>query len=133
MSTLTRAHDARDDGVGDGAISGKALVRRLRSEAVRAWSDALGDSTACALAKSGRSYPAGKFHEGRAAALGELLHLVANDATRGQVLAAAATLREAWLHRMQLGGRANREWESYRAGGAQVLAELDAPGRLDIP
>lgn len=105
---------------------GKASVKRRRAEAVQAWSASLGDVTACAIAKDGGSYPAGKFHEGRVAALGELMRRLDDASTPGQVVESAAALAEEWEGRVQPGAGASREWESYRAGGVQALQELAA-------
>ncbi|MGR0318655.1 hypothetical protein [Agromyces sp. ZXT2-3] len=114
---------------------GREDVRGLRAAAAQAWADTMGDATSCALAKDGRSYPAGKYHEGRTAALGELLRALPSDASgrrvaaelsdaSGQTVAAlAASLADEWAaHPVPKG--AGRDWESYRAGGAHALAEL---------
>ncbi len=99
-------------------------VARLRAEAIRAWSDALGDSTACALTKSGRSFPAAKFHEGRVAALGEMLRGLRDDPPPGRVSELISTLGESWEGRSQPGTNNGGEWASYRAGGLEALREL---------
>ena len=101
-------------------------MRALRAEAVQAWSATMGDATSCALAKDGRSYPAGKYHEGRVAALGELMRGLTVDADAADAVAVARRLAVAWEARAQPGGGANREWESYRAGGVHALRELAA-------
>ena len=84
----------------------------------------LGDTTACAIAKDGRSYPAGKFHEGRIAALGELLRRIDADASAQKIADAAGELRADWEGRPMPGAGESRDWESYRAGGVQALGEL---------
>ena len=84
----------------------------------------LGDTTACAIAKDGRSYPAGKFHEGRIAALGELLRRIDADSSAERIADAAAELRADWERRPMPGAGESRDWESYRAGGVQALGEL---------
>jgi hypothetical protein len=104
----------------------KHRVVRLRAEAIRAWSDALGDSTACALTKSGRSFPAAKFHEGRVAAVGELLRSLRDDPSPNRISELAATLGESWERRPQPRTDAGGEWASYRAGGLEALRELGA-------
>ncbi|WP_430646735.1 hypothetical protein [Agromyces sp. GXS1127] len=100
-------------------------LRALRASAAAAWSETMGDTTSCALAKDGRSHPAGKFHEGRVAALGELLRACPADATGQAVTALAASLADEWVSRVMPGG-GSREWESYRAGGVEVLREVAA-------
>ncbi|MGR0218745.1 hypothetical protein [Agromyces sp. ZXT2-6] len=108
-------------------VLSRAAVRAMRAEAVQAWSATMGDATSCALAKDGRSYPAGKYHEGRVAALGELMRRLTPDSDAAEALAAARELADAWSSRVQPGGGANREWESYRAGGVHALAEVAEP------
>lgn len=83
----------------------------------------MGDATSCALAKDGRSYPAGKYHEGRVAALGEVMRRLTADSDAAEAVAAARGLADAWEARVQPGA-ASREWESYRAGGVHALREL---------
>ncbi|MRX43705.1 hypothetical protein [Agromyces kandeliae] len=85
----------------------------------------MGDATSCALAKDGRSHPAGKFHEGRTAALGELLRACPADAPGSTIVALAASLAEQWRGRTAPGG-GSRDWESYRAGGLDALAAVAA-------
>lgn len=99
-------------------------VARLRAEAIRAWSDALGDSSACALTKSGRSFPAAKFHEGRVAALGEMLRGLRDDPPPSRISELVTTLRESWEGRQQPRADGGGEWASYRAGGLEALREL---------
>ena len=100
-------------------------VRHRRAEAAQAWSDALGDATSCTLAKDGRSHPTAKFHEGRTAALGELLRRLGPgaDADPGAIEAAAVTLGAAWTARILPGG-GDRDWDAYRAGGVEALRAL---------
>ncbi len=102
----------------------KAQLARLRADAIHAWSDALGDSSACALTKSGRSFPAGKFHEGRVAALGELLRAIHDDSPPARIAEAIATLRASWEARPEPRTDTTGEWASYRAGGIEALREL---------
>lgn len=107
----------------DGRLD-RAAVQRRRREAAEEWSVLLGDTTACAIAKDGRSYPAGKFHEGRVAALGELLRRIDAESTEAQIVDAATGLRADWEHRPLPGAGESRDWESYRAGGVQALGEF---------
>jgi hypothetical protein len=102
----------------------RAEVKRRRLAAAEELSMLLGDTTACAIAKDGRSYPAGKFHEGRIAALGELLRRIDADASAEKIADAAGELRADWERRPMPGAGESRDWESYRAGGVQALGEL---------
>lgn len=96
-------------------------VRAARMKAATAHAQLLGNESACALAKNGTSFPAGKFWEGKTAALGELYR----TATDGDVPAAAARLIETWRTRPAVGP--TREAEAYRAGGLEALAEFAGP------
>ncbi|HEX6955059.1 MAG TPA: hypothetical protein VF156_09300 [Agromyces sp.] len=102
----------------------RETVRALRAEAARAWAADMGDATSCALAKDGRSYPAGKYHEGRVAALGDVMRRLTADSDAAEAVAAARGLADAWEARVPPGAVADREWESYRAGGVHALREL---------
>lgn len=90
-------------------------VRAARLRAAEAHATLLGERSACALAKSGRSHPAAKFWEGQTAALGELLRTHADDLTT-----AAVRLHATWVTRPVPGDP--RDAEAYRAGGLEALA-----------
>ncbi|HHV22920.1 MAG TPA: hypothetical protein GXZ30_15520 [Propionibacterium sp.] len=92
-------------------------VRAARRAAVEAHAQLLGNDSACALAKSGQSYPAAKFWEGQTAALGELLRTTTNH-----LGAEAARLQDVWATRRIPGNE--REAEAYRAGGLEALARF---------
>lgn len=94
-------------------------LRLLRDQASQAWSALLGDSTACTLAKSGRSHPAAKYHEGRAVALGELLRTIRALPAAESQLAAFSTVRERWVRMTATAEGA--DWRAYAAGGADAL------------
>lgn len=102
----------------------RADVKRRRLDAAQDLTVLLGDTTACAIAKDGRSYPAGKFHEGRVAALSELLRRSRAESTAQQIADAAAELHADWERRPMPGAGESRDWESYRAGGVQALGEF---------
>lgn len=96
-----------------------AGVRAARLRAATAHAQLIGDASACALSKAGRSFPAGKFWEGQTAALGELLRSKVPD---DEVAAEAARLHAVWAKRPVPGNE--REAEAYRAGGLEALAGL---------
>jgi hypothetical protein len=101
--------------------SARDEVRRRRAEATEAWAATMGDATSCALAKDGRSYPAGKYHEGRVAALGELLRRLDPETDAAAAASVANELSADWAARVLPGGGENRDWESYRAGAVHEL------------
>jgi hypothetical protein len=104
--------------------SARDEVRRRRAEATEAWAATMGDATSCALAKDGRSYPAGKYHEGRVAALGELMRRLDPGTDAAGAAVVARELSVDWVARVLPGGGENRDWESYRAGAVHALAEF---------
>jgi hypothetical protein len=104
--------------------SARDEVRRRRAEATEAWAATMGDATSCALAKDGRSYPAGKYHEGRVAALGELLRRLDPGTDAAGVAVVARELSVDWVARVLPGGGENRDWESYRAGAVHELGAI---------
>lgn len=119
-----RRHAAAEPEVPPLRPSARDEVRRLRTEATEAWAATMGDSTSCALAKDGRSYPAGKYHEGRVAALGELMRPLDAETDAAHAASVARELSADWAARVLPGAGENRDWESYRAGGVAALAEF---------
>jgi len=111
--------------VGDPRLTKAGLVQ-ARVQAAQDWSLALGDSTSCAETKEGRAHPAGKFHEGRVAALSELSRDIADDCDAGRIIAGAAVVRMRWAGRVRPGARRDRDWDAYRAGGIQAMTEINA-------
>lgn len=102
-----------------------ADVQAARVQAANSHAALIGDTSACAISKSGKSFPAGKFWEGQTAALSELLRAKPAD-----VAAEAARLHELWAVRPVPGNP--REAESYRAGGLEALSGLLAgPAQID--
>lgn len=107
----------------------KDAATRRRREALAQWQHIGAGASACALAKSGVSFPAAKLAEGRVAALGELLRALkksGSDDPRDH-LRETETLRDRWVAERDGGdaGR-SRDWEAYRTGGAEELEELAA-------
>ncbi|TFC54183.1 hypothetical protein E3O62_16000 [Cryobacterium sp. TMT2-15-1] len=99
-------------------------ILSVRTHAAHEWSLLLGGTTSCALAKDGRSYPAAKFQEGRVAALGELLRRITDDTAARQVEAEATAVKARWADQGMPCSRQDRDWEAYRAGGIQAMAEI---------
>lgn len=103
-------------------------IRQERAAAAAVMTALGGTSSACAMGRNGQSFPAYKYHEGKAAALGRLGRGLRSAATDPQGVIAAEV--EDW--RRQVTGRAGtgRDWEAYAAGGldaAQAVAGwLDA-------
>ncbi|MEJ5919989.1 MULTISPECIES: hypothetical protein [unclassified Corynebacterium] len=101
-----------------------------RKAALEQW-QGLGGASACALAKSGISFPAGKMAEGRVAALGELVRALRRQAREGDVSVAqerdiASSIRNEWVEKLQASNPAelSKDWRAYLTGGADELDEI---------
>lgn len=100
-----------------------ALVQRNRLAAVEAMTVIAGTSSACAIARDGGSFPAYKFHEGRAAALGSL----ARGLRRGEQGASdlVAELGRQWRGEVERRADQSRDWQAYAAGGLDAVREIE--------
>ncbi|MFN2320426.1 MAG: hypothetical protein ABR500_12210 [Dermatophilaceae bacterium] len=98
-------------------------VHRNRVAAVESMTVLAGASSACAIARDGGSFPAYKFHEGRAAALGAL----ARGLRRGERSAAdlVADLGRQWRAEVELRADQSRDWQAYAAGGLDAVREIE--------
>jgi len=94
------------------------LARTGADGALRELTALAGGASLCAIGRSGESFPAVKYHEGRLAAFGEATRALDRGADQADVEA----LRDTWarLRRDAPPG----EWAAYRAGGADALSEL---------
>jgi len=72
----------------------------------------------CAIARSGESFPAAKYHEGRMAAFSEAARLLRRDGSPAGVERIAVSWRER-LDRAPAG-----DWRAYWSGGVDALTEL---------
>lgn len=100
-----------------------ALVQRNRLAAVEAMTVIAGTSSACAIARDGGSFPAYKFHEGRAAALGSL----ARGLRRGEQGTSdlVAELGRRWRGEVERRADQSRDWQAYAAGGLDAVREIE--------
>lgn len=99
-----------------------AYLAAMRRDAASAMTGLSGDVSACALAKDGRSFPAYKFHEGRAAALGELARRLRRDGA--DTASAIDRTVNVWQERQRLAESRGRDWQAYTAGGVDALEAL---------
>jgi hypothetical protein len=93
----------------------------LRREAVEHLTLLAGTASMCALARSGRSFPAAKYHEGRQAAATQVLRDL-RDGTAAAV--ALAARRETWARTLTDAEGRGGDWVAYATGGLDALAEL---------
>ena len=80
-----------------------ARATALRQDAVRHLTLLAGDASMCAIGRSGRSFPAAKYHEGRQAAAGQVRRALRADASVGP--AVLDPLREEWTRTLDSAGR----------------------------
>jgi hypothetical protein len=97
-----------------------AVVERLEQSALADLAAATGDTSLCALARSGRSHPAAKFHEGAARALADVRRGL-RRADGGGVGAVSAQVRKRWLADQEAMASRGRDWAAYYAGGLDAL------------
>ena len=127
------------------------VATEVRLDATRHLAALAGDASMCAIGRSGRSFPAAKYHEGRQAASGQVRRMLrraaaggasaeagahlaaaASAEAAGAQLAAAASAEAAVLAdvtsewRAMLDDAASKgpDWVAYASGGLDALAEL---------
>lgn len=94
----------------------QTYVTEQRHRAASAMAELSGNTSACAMGRAGRSFPAYKYHEGATAALGVLARRLRRD---GDV--DPAGLVSSVLPEWQTPGGEGRDWEAYTAGGREAL------------
>lgn len=101
-------------------------MRLTRSIAAEEWSVSLGEERSCDLSRNGRSHPAAKSHEGRVAALGELLRVIADDVGPVTLACQAAGVKARWVAQARTRARRDADWEAYHASGIRAMDEVVA-------
>lgn len=101
-----------------------ARAQSAREEAALAMARLGGSTSACAMAKDGRSFPAYKYHEGRAAALGTLVRRLTRSDGRG-ARELARSLVEEWARDAERWNGHGRDWEAYTAGGLDAARTVE--------
>ena len=91
----------------------------VRADAVRHLTVLAGDASMCAIGRSGRSFPAAKYHEGRQSAASQVRRV----ARTGQLSGLTAVLDE-WQRTMTHAQAKGPDWVAYASGGADALAEI---------
>ena len=103
----------------DEAIAGLAHAASAGAEAaVGQLTELAGGRSMCAIARSGESFPAAKYHEGRWAAFTEAARQLRRGGTRLEI----EQLRESWRERRD--AAPTGDWRAYRSGGVDALSEL---------
>ena len=93
------------------------LVDRVIEAAERRLKDAAGDQSLCAIGRSGRSYPAVKYHEGAVATLVS----VRSKLKAGTTLAGALDAARSGLARLGHLAQQSPDWAAYQAGGLEAI------------
>ncbi len=83
-----------------------------------------GDTSACARAKDGQSFPAYKFHEGRVTALGQLVRQLRTPGEEVAGVVAEAAAR--WQQEVDRCSSRGRDWQAYAAGGLDAIRSLES-------
>jgi hypothetical protein len=100
-----------------------AEVRSREEAATTALAQAAGNTSLCALSRSGASHPAVKFHEGAAAALAQVRRLLTRQADT-PAAAAIDAVRDDWNDQNAALAQRSRDWAAYHAGGLEALDAL---------
>jgi hypothetical protein len=106
-----------------GQVDLLAEVRRREEAATTALARAAGNTSLCALSRSGASHPAVKFHEGAAAALAQVRRLLTRQ-TDAPSAGAIDAVREDWNDQNAALAQRSRDWAAYHAGGLEALDGL---------
>ena len=85
---------------------------------------AAGDTSLCALSRSGNSHPAAKYHEGAVSALAEVRRTLTQTPTPEVPAARVIAIRETWNTRSSGTLGAAPGWHTYYVGGIEALDQL---------
>lgn len=96
-------------------------IRKERAAAARAMDSLGGQRSACAMGRHGQSFPAYKYHEGRAAALGDLGRLLARSADINDAL---HTVLGRWREEVARRTGGGPDWEAYANGGLEAAQSV---------
>jgi hypothetical protein len=110
------------------------VLRRHADRAGRALAALAGNRSVCAIGRSGRSFPAAKYHEGAVSAVAEVRRELRRRVRLGERPEVAPVVRavaDAWRVRAAAPAASGADWRAYLAGGVEaleaVLAELHRP------
>lgn len=108
--------------------SGAELLERataVRLDAVEHLTRLAGDASMCAIGRSGRSFPAAKYHEGRQSSAGQVRRLLRKDPDAG--LAAVDAVRQEWEQTLASAAAKGKDWVAYATGGLDAITEIVEP------
>ena len=102
----------------------------VRADATRHLTSLAGDASMCAIGRSGRSFPAAKYHEGRQAAAGQcrrLLHQAGVDVDFDQGVAIVVGISSEWQRMLDDTAAKGPDWVAYASGGLDALTDIVEP------
>lgn len=102
-----------------------ARATQVRADAVQYLTILAGDASMCAIGRSGRSFPAAKYHEGRQSAAGQVRRALRTDPDAGPAVIADA--RAEWEQMLADAEGKGRDWVAYATGGLDALGEITEP------
>jgi hypothetical protein len=102
----------------------------VREDALRHLVQLAGDASMCAIGRSGRSFPAAKYHEGRQSAAAQLARRLGRG---GDSSAALAEVREQWSAAHDAAQHRGPDWLAYAEGGLDALSEITEADRTASP
>jgi hypothetical protein len=82
-----------------------------------------GNASMCAIGRSGQSFPAAKYHEGRQAAAAQLLRSLRRADPRDGVAELDAARRQ-WTRMGADMSARGPDWVAYAAGGLDALSDI---------
>lgn len=117
------------------AMSLLDVATEVRLDATRHLAALAGHASMCAIGRSGRSFPAAKYHEGRQAAAGQVRRALRRadgpegrssgcDGTLDAEAAALADVTSEWRQRLEDAGSKGSDWVAYASGGLDALTEM---------
>ena len=106
----------------------------VRADAVRHLTALAGDASMCAIGRSGRSFPAAKYHEGRQSGAGDVRRALRRaPADAAPADAVVADVRQRWQQTLDGAHAKGPDWVAYATGGLDALAEITAALRPSQP
>jgi hypothetical protein len=121
------------------------VATEVRVDATTHLTALAGDASMCAIGRSGRSFPAAKYHEGRQAAAGQARRVLRGSpasttssagsdglASGGKgaddsVAEALAGVTSEWRRMLTDAEAKGPDWVAYATGGLDALAEISEP------
>ena len=105
----------------------------VRADAVRHLTALAGDASMCAIGRSGRSFPAAKYHEGRQSGATDARRALRREPTDAAVDGVLEDVRQRWQQTLSDAEAKGPDWVAYATGGLDALAEITAALRPSNP